>query len=75
MVGTPLTHISFELVEDKLYVFSCIDNLMKGAASQAIENLNQMLGLPLEFSLAPQFSEPLQNPTHHSTKLSFEAQI
>lgn len=30
----------------KVIVLSCIDNLVKGAAGQAIQNLNLMLGLP-----------------------------
>jgi N-acetyl-gamma-glutamyl-phosphate reductase len=30
----------------KVYVFAAIDNLWKGTASQAIQNLNLMLGLP-----------------------------
>lgn len=51
VVGTPYTHISYELVGNKLYVFSVIDNLMKGAASQAVENLNRHLDLPLAFTL------------------------
>ncbi len=51
VVGTPFTHISFELVGNKLYVFSVIDNLLKGAASQAVENLNRHLDLPLTYSL------------------------
>ena len=46
VVGTAYTHIAFELVGDQLYVFSMIDNLLKGAASQAIENMNRMLDLP-----------------------------
>lgn len=49
--GTPYTHISYELIGNKLYVFSVIDNLMKGAASQAVENLNRHLDLPLHFTL------------------------
>jgi len=36
--STPYTHISFSLKNNKLYVFSVIDNLCKGAASQALEN-------------------------------------
>jgi N-acetyl-gamma-glutamyl-phosphate reductase len=48
---TPYTHISYELIGNKLYVFSVIDNLMKGAASQAVENLNRSLDLPLSFTL------------------------
>ncbi len=51
VVNTPFTHISYELVGNKLYVFSVIDNLLKGAASQAVENLNRMLDLPASFSL------------------------
>jgi len=31
---------------DRLVVISCIDNLVKGAAGQAIQNMNLMLGLP-----------------------------
>lgn len=46
VAGTPFTHISYELVGDKLFVFSAIDNLLKGAASQAIENFNLMWDLP-----------------------------
>jgi len=62
VVHTPYTHISYELVGRKLYVFSCIDNLLKGAASQAIENLNQLLGLPLDFSLVDQALKQVQDP-------------
>lgn len=51
VVGSPYAHISYELVDQKLYVFSCIDNLLKGAASQAVENLNRCLDLPIDFSL------------------------
>jgi N-acetyl-gamma-glutamyl-phosphate reductase len=50
--GTARTQISYQLVGRKLYVFSVIDNLMKGAASQALENLNQLLDLPSHFSMA-----------------------
>ncbi|NJL25180.1 MAG: N-acetyl-gamma-glutamyl-phosphate reductase [Calothrix sp. SM1_5_4] len=50
---TPYTHISYALSDGKLYVFSVIDNLMKGAASQAIENLNRVLDLPPAFALTP----------------------
>lgn len=48
VVGTAKTHISFELTDNRLYVFSCIDNLLKGAASQAIENFNRISDLPLQ---------------------------
>lgn len=51
VIHTPFTHISYELVGRKLYVFSTIDNLMKGAASQAIENLNRLLDVPMSTGL------------------------
>ena len=56
VVGTPYTHISYQLVGQKLYVFSVIDNLLKGAASQAVENLNRFLDLPLHYSITPSTS-------------------
>lgn len=51
VVGTPNTHISYQLVGRKLYVFSVLDNLLKGAASQAIENFNRWLDLPVTETL------------------------
>ncbi len=69
VVGTPFTHISYELVGTKLYIFSCIDNLMKGAASQAIENLNALMGLPLEFSLIPETNVQKPLPKSHEAQL------
>ena len=51
VVGTAQTHISYELQDSRLYIFACIDNLMKGAASQAIENLNRICDWPLETGL------------------------
>jgi N-acetyl-gamma-glutamyl-phosphate reductase len=51
VVGTPFTHLSYELTENKLYLFATLDNLLKGAASQAVENLNLWLDLPVAFSL------------------------
>ena len=47
VVGTGKTNISYEVEGQKLYVFSCIDNLLKGAASQAIENFNRISDLNL----------------------------
>ena len=52
VVHTPFTHLSYELTGNKLYLFSTLDNLLKGAASQAIENLNRLLDLPLTLTLA-----------------------
>ena len=41
-----LIHPTTDRSEGKLIVISCIDNLVKGAAGQAIQNMNLMLGLP-----------------------------
>ncbi len=44
--------ISFKLSENNMLVaFSTIDNLVKGAAGQAIQNMNIMFGLPQETGL------------------------
>lgn len=51
VVGTANTHISYNLVGEKLYLFSCIDNLLKGAASQAIENFNLIHQFPVTTGL------------------------
>lgn len=51
VVGTPLTQIGFEFDEENVYLFSQLDNLMKGAASQAIENLNLIYNLKPETGL------------------------
>ena len=51
VVGTAKIHISYEVVGQKLYVFSCIDNLLKGAASQAVENFNRIGDWPVETGL------------------------
>lgn len=51
VVGTARTHITFAAQGSKLYVFSCLDNLMKGAASQAVENANLLFGYPAETGL------------------------
>jgi N-acetyl-gamma-glutamyl-phosphate reductase len=51
VVGTGETHISYVADGEKLYLFSCIDNLLKGASSQAIENLNRISDLPLSLGV------------------------
>lgn len=51
VVGTANCHISYQLIDQKLYLFSCIDNLLKGAASQAVENLNAIYQLPITTGL------------------------
>ena len=47
MVGTALTRVHFQLEDNRVYLFSLIDNLIKGAAGQALENFNRLLGIPL----------------------------
>ena len=46
VVGTNQCLIGAESDGDRAIVTVAIDNLLKGAAGQAIENLNLMLGLP-----------------------------
>ena len=41
-----LIHPTVDHRTGKLIVISCLDNLVKGAAGQAIQNMNLMLGLP-----------------------------
>jgi N-acetyl-gamma-glutamyl-phosphate reductase len=49
--GSPRTQISYQVLDGQLYLFSLIDNLLKGAASQAIENFNRMQDLPVAMGL------------------------
>lgn len=37
----------------KLYLYSLLDNLLKGAASQAVENFNRIVDLPVAVGLGP----------------------
>lgn len=45
VVGTNLCQIGFAVEGDRLILVSAIDNLVKGAAGQAVQNMNLMLGL------------------------------
>tara|TARA_B110001454_G_scaffold219202_1_gene252012 strand:- start:105060 stop:106184 length:1125 start_codon:yes stop_codon:yes gene_type:complete len=51
IASTSLTAIGYDLDSDNLIVFSALDNLLKGAASQAVENLNCIYGFPQSESL------------------------
>lgn len=51
VVNTNGCHIGVATSGANTVVVSAIDNLVKGAAGQAIENLNLMLGLPVEAGL------------------------
>jgi len=44
VLNSPFCKISFEVNEKELVVVSVLDNLMKGAASQAIQNMNLLFG-------------------------------
>ncbi|GAC1581420.1 MAG: hypothetical protein NVS3B7_16520 [Candidatus Elarobacter sp.] len=49
--GTNDAHLAVAEREGVVHVLSAIDNLGKGAAGQAIQNMNLMLGLPEEQGL------------------------
>ena len=48
VVRTSFCDLGFQLSPDgkRLVIISCLDNLLKGAASQAVENMNLMAGFP-----------------------------
>ena len=46
-----LVHPSIDQRTGRLIVISCLDNLVKGAAGQAVQNMNVMYGFPEETSL------------------------
>jgi len=48
VVGTPRSEIGFAVLPGgrRAVIVSVLDNLLKGAASQAVQNMNRMLGLP-----------------------------
>ncbi|MCQ2052991.1 MAG: N-acetyl-gamma-glutamyl-phosphate reductase [archaeon] len=45
VVGSNHVQISFRIIDKKIVAFGVIDNLVKGASGQAIQNMNLMLGL------------------------------
>ena len=52
VVGTNHVMLGVTSDDDRVIVTAAIDNLLKGAAGQAIENMNLMLGLPRMTGLA-----------------------
>lgn len=46
VINTNFCYVSLEKVGDQLLIVSAIDNLLKGASGQAVQNMNLMLGLP-----------------------------
>ncbi|CAN5570742.1 N-acetyl-gamma-glutamyl-phosphate reductase [soil metagenome] len=59
VVGTPFCDIGWVVQEGHLVVGFALDNLLKGAASQAVQNLNLSLGLPEALGLIPSLSNEL----------------
>jgi N-acetyl-gamma-glutamyl-phosphate reductase len=53
VVHTPNTHLGFFVNDKQITLFSCIDNLLKGAATQAIENINAIYQFPIQTGLLP----------------------
>jgi len=45
VVNTNMTYIYLDRIDDKLLVISMLDNLLKGAAGQAVQNMNLIFGL------------------------------
>ena len=45
VVNTNKALVHCDIIDDKLLVTSCIDNLLKGAVGQAVENMNIMFGI------------------------------
>ena len=52
-VGTPFCDLGWEARDGHLVVGFALDNLLKGAASQAVQNLNLALGWPEAWGLLP----------------------
>lgn len=61
-VGSPFADIGWHVRDGHLVVGFAIDNLLKGAASQAIQNLNLLLGLPETTGLVPGTTTPEPAP-------------
>ena len=53
-----LIHPSIDERTGRLIVISCLDNLVKGAAGQAVQNMNLMCGFPEDTALEAQAVNP-----------------
>ena len=51
VVNTNQCHIHLHQHEDVLLITSAIDNLLKGASGQAVQNMNLMFGLKEDLGL------------------------
>lgn len=45
VVNTNKALVHCEKIDDKLFITACIDNLLKGAVGQAVQNMNLMFGI------------------------------
>ena len=64
VVGTPFFDVGWVVKGDHLVVGFALDNLLKGAASQAVQNLNLALGWPEALGLLPGVTAaPAPTPT------------
>ena len=52
VVDTPYCKIKVQAIGDQIVIMSMIDNLLRGASSQAIENMNIMMGWDREAGLS-----------------------
>ncbi len=52
VVNTNYCLLHIQKIENKILITSCIDNLLKGAAGQAIQNMNLQFDFPQETGLA-----------------------
>lgn len=46
VVGTNMVRISVEIIDGLIHIVSVMDNLIKGASGQAVQNMNLIFGLP-----------------------------
>jgi N-acetyl-gamma-glutamyl-phosphate reductase len=46
VINTNMCHLHLWVHEDTLLIASAIDNLLKGASGQAVQNMNLMFGFP-----------------------------
>ncbi len=58
-VGTPFFDVGWKVGGRHAVIGFAIDNLLKGAASQAVQNLNLLLGLPETAGLIPEKRAPV----------------
>ena len=63
-VGSPFCDLGWKLSGTNLAVVFALDNLLKGAASQAVQNANIVLGLPEGLGLIPSAMELPQAISH-----------